>query len=183
MGARDRWLAELKRAIPEISPHDALALQARGGALIDVREADEIAQGSPPGALRLGRGFLELRIGLAVPQTARPLIVFCASGIRSLFAAETLARLGYTQVHSMSGGFSRWKAEGLPVEVPFTLDHAARERYSRHLLMPEVDRRRPQAARGAPRGPCRRRRSRNLSRHRGTQAAGASGGHRACNSR
>ena len=138
MTACDQWLAELKRAIPEISPRDALALQARGGALIDVREADEIAQGSPPGALRLGRGFLELRIGQAVPQTDRPLIVFCASGIRSMFAAETLARLGYTQAHSMTGGFSRWKAEGLPVEVPFTLDHAARERYSRHLLMPEV---------------------------------------------
>jgi molybdopterin/thiamine biosynthesis adenylyltransferase len=73
-----------------------------------------------------------------VPQTERPLIVFCASGIRSLFAAQTLARLGYTQTHSMAGGFSRWKADGLPVEVPFTLDNAARERYSRHLLMPEV---------------------------------------------
>jgi molybdopterin/thiamine biosynthesis adenylyltransferase len=73
-----------------------------------------------------------------VPDYDRPLVVLCASGTRSLFAAEALARLGYRSVASMAGGFTRWKAEGLPVEVPFTLDGAARERYSRHLLMPEV---------------------------------------------
>ena len=138
MKAREQRLAELKRAVPELAPQEALALQARGAALIDVREADEIAQGSAPGAFRLGRGFLELRIEEAVPDRERPLVVFCGSGTRSLFAAEDLMRLGYRNVVSMVGGFSRWKAEGLPVEVPFTLDRAARERYSRHLLMPEV---------------------------------------------
>jgi molybdopterin/thiamine biosynthesis adenylyltransferase len=62
----------------------------------------------------------------------------CGSGARSLFAAEDLVRLGYRSVSSMAGGFTRWKNEGLPVELPFVLDPAARERYSRHLLMPEV---------------------------------------------
>ena len=138
MKARKRLLAELKGGIPEISPHEALALQARGAALIDVREPDEIAQGSAPGALRLGRGFLELRIEEAVPDVERPIIVMCSTGMRSVFAAADLARLGYANVSSIAGGFTRWKSEGLSVEMPLTLDAAARERYSRHLLMPEV---------------------------------------------
>ncbi len=138
MKARERLLAELKGRIPEVTPHEALALQARGAALIDVREPDEVAQGSAPGALRLGRGFLELRIEEAVPDPERLIIVMCSSGVRSVFAASDLARLGYANVSSMAGGFTRWKSEGLPVEMPFTLDAAARERYSRHLLMPEV---------------------------------------------
>jgi molybdopterin/thiamine biosynthesis adenylyltransferase/rhodanese-related sulfurtransferase len=138
VNARDRRLAELKARIPEVTPREALALQARGAALVDVREADEIAQGTVPGALPLGRGFLELRIEQAVPDPQRPLVVMCGSGARSLFAAEDLARLGYGSVSSLAGGFARWKGEGLPVARPSALDAAARERYSRHLLMPEV---------------------------------------------
>lgn len=137
-GGRERLLAELKARIPEVTPHEALALQARGAALVDVREPDEIAQGTAPGALRLGRSFLELRIEQAVPDAEHIIVVMCGSGTRSLFAAEDLTRLGYTQVRSLAGGFARWKNEGLPVELPPTLDAAARERYSRHLLMPEV---------------------------------------------
>jgi molybdopterin/thiamine biosynthesis adenylyltransferase/rhodanese-related sulfurtransferase len=138
MKARERLLAELKAAVPEVTPRDALALQARGAALVDVREPDEIAQGSAPGALRLGRSYLELRIEEAVPEAQRPIVVMCGSGTRSLFAAADLVRLGYTQVSSMVGGFTRWKSEGLPIERPSALDASARERYSRHLLMPEV---------------------------------------------
>ena len=138
MKARERLLAELKASVPEVTPHDALALQARGAALVDVREPDEIAQGSPTGALRLGRSYLELRIEEAVPDPQRAIVAMCGSGTRSLFAAADLARLGYANVSSMAGGFARWKSEGLPVERPFALDAAARERYSRHLLMPEI---------------------------------------------
>jgi molybdopterin/thiamine biosynthesis adenylyltransferase len=97
-----------------------------------------MAQGTAPGALRLGRSFLELRIEQAVPDAERTVVVMCGSGTRSLFAAEDLVRLGYAQVRSLAGGFTRWKNEGLPVETPPALDAAARERYSRHLLMPEV---------------------------------------------
>lgn len=136
--ARERRLAELRRAIPEVTPAEALGLQAQGAALVDVRELDEIAQGSPPGAHRLGRGYLELRIEEAVPDFERPIIAMCNGGVRSLFAAEDLQRMGYARVYSMTGGFSRWKNEGLPVEIPARLDALDRERYSRHLLMPEV---------------------------------------------
>ena len=138
MSAKDRRLAEIRASIPEVTPREALALQARGAALVDVREPEEMAQGGPSGAHRLGRSFLELRIENAVPDAMRPVVTMCASGARSLFAAEDLKRLGYANVYSMAGGFTRWKAEGLPVEMPFTMDAATRERYSRHLLMPEV---------------------------------------------
>ena len=138
MNGRDRRLQALKQAIPELEPAQALAAQQQGAALIDVREQDEIAQGSPTQAYRLGRGFLELRIEDAVPDPERTLLIMCASGVRSLFAAEDLKNLGYRDVRSVAGGFSRWKNEGLPFEIPRLLDADARERYSRHLLMPEV---------------------------------------------
>jgi molybdopterin/thiamine biosynthesis adenylyltransferase/rhodanese-related sulfurtransferase len=131
-------LKELRAAIPEVTPAEAEALRARGAVLVDVREPDEVAQGSPPGARRIVRGFLELRIEDAVPELSQTVLVMCAGGVRSLFAAEGLAKLGYGDVRSVVGGFNRWKADGLPVEVPRVLDGPARERYSRHLLMPEV---------------------------------------------
>ncbi|MBI2320435.1 MAG: ThiF family adenylyltransferase, partial [Betaproteobacteria bacterium] len=138
MKAKEARLAELRAVIPEVTPREALALQAQGAVLVDVREADEIAQGSPPGALRLGRGYLELRIEDAVPDFDRPLVTLCASGARSLFAAADLQRMGYARLYNLTGGFNRWKNEGLPVEIPPRLDPAARERYSRHLMIPEV---------------------------------------------
>ena len=138
MRAKDRRLAELKQAIPEVTPQEALAAQQAGAALIDVRDEAEIAQGSPPGAYRLGRSFLELRVEEAVPDLDRTVLVTCGSGVRSLFAAQELQQLGYTNVRSVVGGFNRWKDEGLPFEIPRSLDADARERYSRHLLMPEV---------------------------------------------
>ncbi|MGH8531365.1 MAG: molybdopterin-synthase adenylyltransferase MoeB [Gammaproteobacteria bacterium] len=136
--AKERRLMDLRGRIKQITPAEAFALQQRGGALIDVREQEEIAQGSPPGAHRLGRGFLELRIEEAAPDLEHTLLVMCNGGVRSLFAAEDLIRLGYRDVRSVRGGFTRWKNEGLPVEAPQSLDRDARERYSRHLMMPEV---------------------------------------------
>ncbi|HEV8689360.1 MAG TPA: ThiF family adenylyltransferase, partial [Ideonella sp.] len=138
MKAKDRQLAELKTRIAEVSPSEALQLQLQGAALVDVREADEIAQGSPPGAHRLGRGFLELRVEEAIPDFAQPVVLMCNGGTRSLFAADSLARLGYRQLYSMAGGFARWKAEGLPFEQPSQLGRQERERYARHLAIPEV---------------------------------------------
>ncbi len=138
MKAKDRRLAELKAQIPEVSPEEALALQGQGAVLLDVREQDEVAQGSPKGAVRLGRGFLELRVEDAIPEKDRTVLVMCAGGVRSLFAAESLRRLGYEDVRSVAGGFNRWKDQGLPFEVPQVLDQDARKRYARHLLLPEV---------------------------------------------
>ncbi len=138
MKEKNRRLAEIKLKIPEIAPLKAFEMHQNGAALIDVREADEIAQGSPKGAVRLGRGFLELRIEESVPDLTQPLLVMCAGGLRSLFAAENLKNMGYESVSSIAGGFNGWKNEGLDFEVPRTLDKDARERYSRHLLVPEI---------------------------------------------
>ncbi len=138
MSAKDRRLAELRGSIPEIDPIDAAALQARGAVLIDVREPDEIAAGSPVGAERIVRGFLELKVENAVPDPKTTVLCLCAGGVRSLFAAEGLRTLGYEDVRSVRGGFNRWKTDQLPIEVPARLDDDARERFSRHMLMPEV---------------------------------------------
>lgn len=138
MKAKDRRLAELRGSIPEVTPAEALSLASSGIALIDVRDNDEVAQGSPVGAHRLGRSFLELRVEDVISDLEQPVLVMCAGGVRSLFAAETLKRMGYKDVRSVAGGFSRWKNEGHPFEIPVMLDAESRERYSRHLLMPDV---------------------------------------------
>jgi len=131
-------LEELKGRVPEVTPEEALALVEKGAILVDVREPDEVAQGSPEGALRIVRGFLELRIEEAVEDTDATVLTLCAGGVRSLFAADDLLRLGFTDVRSIVGGFGGWKADGLPFEVPQVLNDEQRERYGRHLLMPEI---------------------------------------------
>ena len=138
MSFKDRRLAELRERISEVDPATVFTLQSEGAVLIDVREPDEVAQGSPLGALRIVRGFLELRIEDAVPDPDAKLLVMCAGGVRSLFAAEGLQQLGYRDVHSVSGGFNRWKGDSLPLEVPDALNDEQRERYARHVLIPEV---------------------------------------------
>lgn len=134
---RDGWLESLRASIPEISPAEALARQAQGGLLIDVREDGERASGTPMGAVGLSRGFLELRIEQIEADRQRTILVLCGSGQRSLLAAEALQRMGYGQVASVSGGFQRWKAEGLPVALG-ALDGDAAERYARQLQLPQV---------------------------------------------
>lgn len=134
---RDAWLDELRRRVPEISPAEALARQTRGALLVDVREDVERVAGTPANALGLSRSFLELRIEQLEADRDRPLLTLCGSGQRSLLAAEALQRLGYRQVSSVAGGFSRWKAEGLPIVVS-ALDADATERYARQLRLPQV---------------------------------------------
>jgi molybdopterin/thiamine biosynthesis adenylyltransferase/rhodanese-related sulfurtransferase len=134
---RESWLDELRRRVPEISPAEALARQARGALLIDVREDAERVTGTPSNALGLSRGFLELRIEQLEANRDRPLLTLCGSGQRSLLAAETLQRMGYREVCSVAGGFNRWKAEGLPLSAS-ALDADATERYTRQLRLPQV---------------------------------------------
>ena len=138
MIARQRRLQQLKETVPEVSPIEAFELQSRGAALIDIREPDEVAAGSPSGAERIVRGFLELKIEDSVSDLDTPVVVMCAGGSRSLFAGRDLQELGYSDVRSMDGGFNGWKNEGLPVEIPRVLNDGERERYGRHLLIPEV---------------------------------------------
>lgn len=136
--ARQKKLAELRSTIPEVDPPAAFELQRGGAILIDVREPDEVTQGSPVGAERIVRGFLELQIEDRVPDLGRPLLLLCAGGSRSLFASRNLLDLGYRDVRSVRGGFNAWKAAGLPLELPASLSAEERARYSRHLLVPEV---------------------------------------------
>jgi molybdopterin/thiamine biosynthesis adenylyltransferase/rhodanese-related sulfurtransferase len=132
-------LAAAKAEIREVDPAEALELIARPGAVaLDVREPDEYAQGAVPDALHIPRGHLESHIEGKVPDRDTPLVVYCAAGNRSAFAAQTLETLGYSDVVSVAGGFNRWKDQGHPIETPQTLGAEQRNRYQRHILLPEV---------------------------------------------
>jgi len=133
-------LRATKEQIREIDTATADDLRARPGAVVlDVREPDEYEQGAIPGAVHIPRGQLESNIESRVPDRATPLVVYCAGGTRSAFAAKTLAELGYTDVVSVAGGFNKWKDEGREWRVPRALSSEQRNRYQRHLLLPEVD--------------------------------------------
>jgi molybdopterin/thiamine biosynthesis adenylyltransferase/rhodanese-related sulfurtransferase len=136
----DTLLREIRGKTPEIEPA-ALDVALRGTrrpALIDVREPDEHAQGMIPGTLHIPRGFLELRIERNVPDRETPVVIYCASGTRSVLAARSLGELGYTNVSSLAGGFTGWKRAGLAWEQPISLRPDQEARYSRHTLLPEV---------------------------------------------
>ena len=131
-------IRKVKSEIREVSAEEARALAGAGAVLVDVREADEWSQGHVPGALFIPRGYLELQVEEKVKDKDREVVVYCAGGTRSALGAKSLRELGYTQVSSMQGGFTRWKESGFPIEVPKTLGAEQKNRYSRHLLVPEV---------------------------------------------
>jgi molybdopterin/thiamine biosynthesis adenylyltransferase/rhodanese-related sulfurtransferase len=132
-------LRQIKNRIEEIDPAAVRAEVQSGAVLIDVRETDEWGQGHIPGARHVPKSHLESRIEGAAPDHSQPVILYCASGSRSAWAARTLLEdLGYENVESMTGGFTLWKDRGYDVEVPRSLTAEQRERYSRHLLLPEV---------------------------------------------
>ena len=124
-------------SIERIAPAEALRRHQRGAALIDVREDNERAAGKPAGSVGIPLGVLAERIAGVVSDRDAQVMLSCASGARSLRGAVTLQELAYTHVASVDGGFLRWNAEGLPVDAGL-LDADAAERYSRHLLLPEV---------------------------------------------
>ena len=133
-------LSSARSRIVEVSPAQAAErLKAPGAVALDVREADEFEQGALRGAVHIPRGFLEMQAAGRLPERQVPVIVYCAGGVRSALAADTLAQLGYTDVVSVAGGFNRWKDEGLPWDMPAVLNPEQRNRYQRHLLLPEVD--------------------------------------------
>jgi molybdopterin/thiamine biosynthesis adenylyltransferase/rhodanese-related sulfurtransferase len=137
------FIRKIKNQIAEVDPSDVRAAMsdANGNgaiALIDVRESEEVARGLIPGATHVPRGYLESRIDGAVPDRSRHVVLYCASGNRSALAAKTLEELGYENVESMTGGYTLWKDRGYEVEVPRVLTPEQRERYSRHMLVPEI---------------------------------------------
>ena len=140
-------MRQARRQVPEWTPaqvHEALANQHEAGpdqqeiVLVDVREKYEWNDGHIPGAVHVPRGFLELQIEEAVPDKSKTVVLYCAGGVRSLMAGQTLKQMGYENPISMSGGFGQWKGNGLPFVQPRVMTDAQAKRYSRHLLVPEV---------------------------------------------
>ncbi|WP_437594092.1 molybdopterin-synthase adenylyltransferase MoeB [Sorangium sp. So ce1000] len=125
---RELSLSELKRRLDDKVPM----------VLLDVREKEEYRAGFIPGAISIPRAFLEMQVEQRVPDKSAHIVAYCAGGTRSALAAKTLQELGYTNVESANPGFSRWKDMAYPVEMPPNLTDAQRDRYSRHLLLPEV---------------------------------------------
>jgi molybdopterin/thiamine biosynthesis adenylyltransferase/rhodanese-related sulfurtransferase len=132
-------LSQTKARIREISTEEADgAREADGAVVLDVREPDEYEQGAIPGSVHIARGNLESQVEGRLLDKDAPVVIFCAGGTRSAFAAETLGQLGYSNVASVAGGFNRWKDEGRDWKVPSVLSPEQRNRYQRHLLLPEV---------------------------------------------
>jgi molybdopterin/thiamine biosynthesis adenylyltransferase/rhodanese-related sulfurtransferase len=132
-------IRQIKSRIDEVDPSEVRDELSNGVVLVDVREPEEWATGHIPGAKHVPKSYLESRIEGAVPDRSAHVVLYCASGNRSAWATRTLIEdLGYEHVESMTGGFTLWKDRGYDVEVPRSLTADQRERYSRHLLLPEV---------------------------------------------
>jgi molybdopterin/thiamine biosynthesis adenylyltransferase/rhodanese-related sulfurtransferase len=132
-------LRQIKSRIDEVDPAEVREQASNGAVVVDVREPEEWAAGHIPGAMHVPKSYLESRIEGAVPDRSAHVVLYCASGNRSAWAARTLLDdLGYEHVESMLGGFTLWKDRGYEVDMPRTLTAEQRERYSRHLLLPEV---------------------------------------------
>jgi molybdopterin/thiamine biosynthesis adenylyltransferase/rhodanese-related sulfurtransferase len=132
-------LATVKKGIREVTVDEVKKLiDARAPMkLVDVREGEEYSAGRLPGALSVPRGFLEIRIEEKASRE-EPVILYCAGGTRSALAAKTLAEMGYQNVVSMAGGYNRWHDAAFPTDKPFILTPSQKERYRRHLSIPEV---------------------------------------------
>src|ERR687891_383784 len=141
MASGAELIRKIKEQIEEVDPKDVLETQqnGNGAVIVDVREQHEFEQSHVPGAVHVPRGHLESRIEGAVGDRSKRVILYCASGSRSALAAHTLQEhLGYEDVASMRGGITLWKDRGYDVDVPVSLSAEQRERYSRHILVPEV---------------------------------------------
>ena len=133
------YFAEIKKRIKEATPQQVAEL-LRGGdvQLADVREKDEWDAGHLPGAVHVPKSFLEQWAEERIPDKNKQTVLYCAGGVRSAMAADTLSKLGYTNIVSMSGGFNRWKDSGMAWVTPDSFTPEQAQRYSRHLLIPEV---------------------------------------------
>jgi adenylyltransferase/sulfurtransferase len=134
--ARD-LINDARGVIPEVSPQQVHAAPS-DRVLIDIREKGEFEQGHIEGAVHLTKGFIELRIEDLVGDRSAPITLYCSAGVRSLLAARSLREMGYSDVASMAGGFSAWKQAGFEFVVPQALTAQQQQRYSRHVLIPEI---------------------------------------------
>jgi sulfur-carrier protein adenylyltransferase/sulfurtransferase len=133
------YFAEIKKRVKEATPQQVVdLLRTADVQLADVREKDEWDLGHLPGAVHVPKSFLEQWAEDRIPDKSKKTVLYCAGGVRSAMAADILQKLGYTDVISMSGGFNRWKDSGLAWETPESFTPEQAQRYSRHLLIPEV---------------------------------------------
>jgi rhodanese-related sulfurtransferase len=114
---------EAKANIREISLEDALTHLGTPSLVVDVREPEEFQQGHLPSAINIPRGMLEFRMSQEPTLMARDreIVIYCKTSGRSALAAESLAKLGFTGVQSIAGGFDAWCAAGYPTETPKAL--------------------------------------------------------------
>ena len=131
-------LREAREQIREVTVQDVADLPPGSATIVDVREASEWEQGHVPGASHVSKSYIEQQIEGIAPDRDQPVVLYCAGGVRSLFAAQTLADMGYTDVASVKGGFQAWKGAGFEFDTPVVLSADQKQRYSRHLLIPEV---------------------------------------------
>ena len=132
-------LAAAKSKIQEVDTQTvAEKIAAKQVVVLDVREPDEFEQGALKNVVHIPRGHLEAQVESKIVDKNSPVIVYCAGGVRSAFAAETLQQLGYTSVLSMAGGFGKWKDENREWSTPAQLSAEQKNRYQRHVLLPEV---------------------------------------------
>lgn len=136
-----QMMEEARKEVREMSPqevHDLLTGNGRGHVLLDVREKEEYREGHLQNAVSVPRGFLEMKLDAEVPDKSTPVIAYCAGGVRSLLAGRVMKEMGYTNVVSMSGGYTAWKNEGYPFVQDRQFSQEQLTRYSRHFLLPEV---------------------------------------------
>src|SRR4051812_28730985 len=131
-------LSATKKEITEVDTAEAAKRIAAGAIVLDVREPDEYDQGALPDAIHIPRGHLESQVEGRLLDKNAEVVIYCAGGVRSAFAAKTMQELGYSDVSSVAGGFGKWKDEGRAWKTPVVLTPDQRNRYQRHLLLPEV---------------------------------------------
>jgi rhodanese-related sulfurtransferase len=108
--------ADAKSRIREVSVAEAQARMKEGAKLIDVREDNEWDAEHASGSTHMSRGIIERDIVQTFPEKDTELILYCGGGYRSALAADMLQKMGYTNVHSMAGGWKAWKESGGPTE-------------------------------------------------------------------
>jgi molybdopterin/thiamine biosynthesis adenylyltransferase/rhodanese-related sulfurtransferase len=124
--------------VREVAPAEALELMALGAPLLDVRDADELLAGAARGSIHVPPGELADRVPALSPDRAAPLLVICASGVRSRQAAAELEACGYADVRSVAGGLACWRRDGLPVAMSRRNGDPDWERYARQVALPQV---------------------------------------------
>ena len=111
-----RLVDDAKTRVREVTVGEAMGRLAAGARLVDVREDGEWERGRARGAEHMGRGVIERDIEAKVPDRGAELILYCGGGYRSALAADSLQRMGYTNVYSLAGGWRAWREAGAPVE-------------------------------------------------------------------